>query len=311
MQRVRKIKTGDKNTPRAHAAQKGPKEEQNGSRNSEAHRNAPGKPACPTWLRPTTGEPPSGWTCTRRAANPAPAGYGTAAVSMDECRPGSEPSRASYEAAAVRMDVCAPRTDAQKDEKTTRNTHTRASGVVSSDQQGNVSASTQNSPGTPAESLMERGMLRETGPVSHRVTTRTTTAAHTAQDGRWRHQPGTTPSRRPGPVQRGASPARPPGRAPAAGTMSPVVGRPPGSPRSRPVKQGVRAPGREGTTSRREPTRARRATGPDEARRTKAGARGTPDRQAAGHNEGTGPGGKQPQAPEETQAKPRAPLAHE
>ena len=41
---------------------------------------------------PTAQQPPSGRTCVRPAANPAPASYETAAVWMDVCAPGSEPN---------------------------------------------------------------------------------------------------------------------------------------------------------------------------------------------------------------------------
>ena len=53
----------------------------------------------------------------------------------------------------------------------------------------------------------------------------------------------------------------------------------------------------EGTTATGEPTRAPRASGPDEARGTKAGLRGTPEGHAAGHNHGTGSGAKQQRPP--------------
>ena len=43
----------------------------------------------------------------------------------------------------------------------------------------------------------------------------------------------------------------------------------------------------KGTTASGKPTGAPRATGPDEARRTNAGPRGTPERHAASHNQGT------------------------
>ena len=167
-------------------------------------------------------------------------------------------------------------------------THARDPGVASSDPKGVVSASTQNSPGAPAESPVRRRTVRETGRVSDRVHTRQTTAAHAARDRRRRDPLGTTPSRGPERVQRGASPALLPRRGPAEGTMSPVLGRPPRAPRSRPVKPGAQAPGvGKGTTALGKPTGALTATGPDEARRTKAGPRGTPERHAAGHNQGT------------------------
>ena len=52
---------------------------------------------------------PSGQTSARQAANPAPAGYGTTAVRMDECAPRGYPAPAGNKTAAVRMDECAPR----------------------------------------------------------------------------------------------------------------------------------------------------------------------------------------------------------
>ena len=86
-------------------------------------------------------------------------------------------------------------------------------------------------------------------------------------------------------VQRGASPAPLPRQRRAAGTKSPVVTRPPRAPRSR---AGVR----EGTGATGKLTGAPRATGPDEARRTNAGPRGTTERHAAGHNHGARTGAK-------------------
>ena len=53
-------------------------------------------------------QPPSGWTCARPAANPAPVDYGTAAVRMNKCAPGGYPAPAGYKTAAVRMEKCAP-----------------------------------------------------------------------------------------------------------------------------------------------------------------------------------------------------------
>ena len=76
--------------------------------------------------------------------------------------------------------------------------------------------------------------------------------------------------------------------------MSPVLGRPPRAPRSCPVKPGATAHGvRKNTTVTGKPTGAPRATRPDEAQRTDAGPRGTPERHAAGQNHGTGPCAKQ------------------
>ena len=176
-------------------------------------------------------------------------------------------------------------------------THARDPGVASSDPKGAVSAYTRTSPSAPAESLVARRTVRETGRVSDRVHTRQTTAAHAAQDRSRRDPPGTTPARGPERVRRGARPALLPRQGPAAGTMSPVLGRPPRAPRSRPVKPGATGPGLgEGTTAMGKPTGAPRATGPDEERRTNAGPRGTPERHTAGHNHGTRTGAK-PQRP--------------
>ena len=115
--------------------------------------------------------------------------------------------------------------------------------MASSDPTGAVSASTQNSPGAPAESPVARRTVQETGRVSDRVHRRQTTAAHAAQDRSRRDPPRTTPSRGPEQVQRGARPAPLPRQEPAAGTMSPVLGRPPSAPRSHPVKPGATGPG--------------------------------------------------------------------
>ena len=170
--------------------------------------------------------------------------------------------------------------------------------MVSSDPKGAMSASTPNSSGAPAESPVERRAVRETGRVSDRVHTRQTTAAHTAQDGRRRDPPGTTPSQGPERVRHGASPAPLSRQQQAVGTKSPVLGRPPPAPRSRPVNQGAQAPGLgKGTTASGKPTGAQRATGLDETRRTNSGPRGTPERHAAGHNQGTRTGAKQQRPP--------------
>ena len=72
--------------------------------------------------------------------------------------------------------------------------------------------------------------------------------------------------------------------------MSPVCGRPLRAPRSHPVKPGAQAPGvGKGTTASGKPTRAPRATGPDEARRTTRGhearQRGTPPATTKAHGQ--------------------------
>ena len=176
-------------------------------------------------------------------------------------------------------------------------THARDPGVASSNPKGAMSASTRNSPVAPAESPVERWTVRETGRVSDRVHTCETTAAQAAQDRSRRDPPGTTPSRGPERVRRGARTAPLPRQGPAAGTKSPVLGQPPRAPRSHPVKPGPIAPGLgEGTAATGKPTGAPRATRLDEERRTNAGPRGTPERHAAGHNHGTRTGAK-PQRP--------------
>ena len=160
--------------------------------------------------------------------------------------------------------------------------------MASSDPKGEVLASTCNSPGAPAESPIGRRSVQETGSVSDRLHTHQTTAVHAPQDQSRRIPPGRTPSRGPEQVRRAASPALLPRQGPAAGTMSPLLGQPPRTPGSRPVNSGPRAPWvGEGTTATGRPNRAPRASGPDEARRTNAGPGGTPERNAAGHNEDT------------------------
>ena len=107
-----------------------------------------------------------------------------------------------------------------------RRAHTRTQardpGLASSDPKGKVSASTRSSPDAPAEAFVNRRMVRDTGRVSDRVHTRQTTPAHAAVDECRRNPPGTTPSRGPQRVRRGASPAPLPWQGPAAGTMSPA-----------------------------------------------------------------------------------------
>ena len=91
-------------------------------------------------------------------------------------------------------------------------------------------------------------------------------------------------------VRCGASPAPLPRRGPAAGTMSPIPGPPPHAPHCHPVKPEVQAPGLEiGTTASGKPTRAQRATGPDEVRRSTPGhearQRGTPPATTKAHGQ--------------------------
>ena len=56
--------------------------------------------------------------------------------------------------------------------RTSTRTHARDPGVASFDPQGEVSASTRNSPGAPAESPVKRWTVRDTGRVSDRFHTR-------------------------------------------------------------------------------------------------------------------------------------------
>ena len=123
---------------------------------------------------------------------------------------------------------------------------------------------------------------------------------------RRRDPPGTTPSRGPERVRRGASPASLLRRGPAAGTMSPVLSRPPRAPRSRPVKPGAKAPGvGKGTTASGKPIGAPRAIGLDEARRTTRGhearQRGTPP--ATTEAQGQVPSHNGPRVPQTRRAR--------
>ena len=163
--------------------------------------------------------------------------------------------------------------------------------MASSDAKGAVSASTQNSPGAPAGSSVERRTVRETGRIS---------------DHRSAHSPRPTPEgpARDNPIagpRAGTTRSEPSASATARGqrhTMSPVLRRPPRAPRSHPVMPGAHPPGvKNGTTASGKPTGAPRATGPDEARRTRAEPPGTTGRHAAGDKQGTRTGAKQQRPP--------------
>ena len=132
--------------------------------------------------------------------------------------------------------------------------------MASLDPIGEVSASTGNCPGAPAER------------VSERVPARLTTAAHAGKD-RCRRDPlGTPPWRRPELVRRRASRVPLPQQGGAAGTMSLVLGRPPRAPHSCPVDPGALSPRvEEGTKASGKPAGAPKASRPDEARRTTRG----------------------------------------
>ena len=160
-----------------------------------------------------------------------------------------------------------------------KRTHARDPGVASSDLKGEMSASTRNSHGAPAESPVD--------PVTG------STHAKPPQRTQPKTEAGGTPQR-----PCGASPAPLPRQGPAAGTMIPVLSQPPPAPRSRPVKPGATAPGvGEGTTATGKRTEAPRATGQDEARRNDAGPLGTPETHAASHNHDTRPCAKQQRPP--------------
>ena len=151
-------------------------------------------------------------------------------------------------------------------------------------------ASTQNSPGALAESSIGRRTLQETARLSDKVRTHQTIVALAAQDRSRRGRPGTTPSRGPQLVQRGASTAPLPRQGPAARTMSPVLGQPSRALRSRQVNPWAKAAWlEEGTTATGKPTGAPRATGPVEARRTRQGQkarqRGTPPATTKAHGQ--------------------------
>ena len=91
-------------------------------------------------------------------------------------QPGGGPAKRKEKAAKGKGEAHqnAPRGPARptRPGRTSTRTHARYPGVASSDPQGEVSASTRNSPGAPAESPVERQTVRETGPVSDRVHTR-------------------------------------------------------------------------------------------------------------------------------------------
>ena len=96
---------------------------------------------------------------------------------------------------------------------------------------------------------------------------------------------GTAPSRGPERVQRGASPPPLPQRGPPAGTMSPVLGPLPRASRSHSVKRPRRGGRHHGDGKADQSTESNR-TGRGAAHH--AGPRGTAERHAAGHNQGTG-----------------------
>ena len=166
--------------------------------------------------------------------------------------------------------------------------------MASSNPQGEVSASTRNSPGAPAESPIERRTVRETGRVSDQVHTRQPpqrTQPKFGAGGPRRDNPiagprtGTTRSEPSVPASAGASGRHhEPGSRPASACPA----QPPskaGGPSPRAGHHGVGKADRSTESNRTERGMAHHA-----------GPRGTPERHAAGQNQGTQTGAK-PQRP--------------
>ena len=169
---------------------------------------------------------------------------------------------------------------------------------ASSDQQEEASASTRNSPCATADNPVRRRTVRETGRVTDRVHMRKTTAPHTAQDRKCKDPQGKMPQQGPKRVQHGASPAPSP-RGGASGRHHEPGSWPASTCPAQPPSKtgGGEHPLGEGTGTTGKPTGAPRATGPDEARRTKAGPQATPKRRAVGPNQSTRPAARQPRPP--------------
>ena len=174
--------------------------------------------------------------------------------------------------------------------RTRTRTHARDSGVASSAPKGAVSASTRNSPGAAAESPIKRRTVRETGSVSDRV--------HKRKKPK-RTQPKTDTG--------GTRQGKPHGGAPngydAERAQSPSLGG--GQRQAQRVRfSAAQAPSKPGDASPWDGERhhsvgkADRGTEGDRTRRGathQRGAGGTPERHAAGHNQGKWTGAKQQQ----------------
>ena len=180
--------------------------------------------------------------------------------------------------------------------RTSTRTHARDPGVASSDPQGEVSASTRNSPGAPAESPVERRTVWETGRVSDRVHTRQPpqrTQPKTGAGGTRQGQP-----HRGAPNGYNAERAQHPASAGASGRHNEPGSRPASAcPAQPPSKAGGASP--RGGERHHGIGKADRSTESDRTGRGAAhhaGQRGTPERHAAGHNQGTQTGAK-PQRP--------------
>ena len=169
--------------------------------------------------------------------------------------------------------------------------------MASSDPQGEVSASTQNSPGAPAESLVERRAVRETGRVSDRVHTRQHRSAHSRRptpEGPARDIPIAGP--RTGKPQ---SELSAPASAGASGRHNEPGSRPASAcPAQQPSKAGGTSP--RGGESNHGVGKATRSTESNQTGRGAAhhaGPGGLPERHAAGHNQSTRTGAKQQRPP--------------
>ena len=181
--------------------------------------------------------------------------------------------------------------------RTSTCTHARDPGVASSDLQGEVLASTRNSPGAPAESPIEQRTVRETERVSDQVHTRQPPQRTQPKTDR-RDPPGTTPSRGPERVRRGASPA--PFLGGARGRYNEPGSRPASAcPAQPPSKAGGASS--QGGEKHHGVGKADQSTESDRTGRGAAhhaGLRSTPERHAAGHIQGTGRGAKQRRPPD-------------
>ena len=178
--------------------------------------------------------------------------------------------------------------------RTSTRTHARDPGVASSDPQGEVSASTRNSPGALAESPVERRTVRETSVTgSTHATHRSARSPRPAPEGPARDNPiagprtGTTRSEPSVPASAGSSSRH---IEPASGPASACPAQPPSKAGGPSCRGGER---HHGVWKADRSTESNR-TGRGAAHH--AGARGTPERHAAGHNQGIRTGAK-PQRP--------------
>ena len=179
-------------------------------------------------------------------------------------------------------------------------TDARDPGVASSDPQGEVSAYTRDSPDAPIESPVEQRTVRETGRVSDRVHTRkppqrtqpTPALEGPARDNRIAGpRTGTMRSETSAPVSAGAS-----GRHNEPGSRPASAG--PAQPPSKPGAERSRGGERHHGVEKADRSTKSDRTGQGAAQ--DAGSRGTRERHAAGHNQGTQTGSKEQQRPSAT-----------